>query len=281
MISLEIPDPKAPADAESAGPHRLNIVFHGMMAFRDAGTEHYDVLIPFPQKTGHQALYGNPRHCPHDPYSCLVPFPDGASYWKVEGVWASNTPDKPSSASAMILNNGLLSVNSGGVRTVIRVPKPDIIRQYRGAEVRGLTLANDAPSQTTLANPPSVIYEATVFSYAFFMHPRLVGPGEPFPIPKFHHQYWNLCIYSQPHSICIEDDRILFDKMFTVKSSGTQLDVNLFLQDMIADGPPTKTSIGLTDLELAALSEMRGATGGCLLTSSPGGCGSGFISDGG
>lgn len=282
MPLLKIPEPAVP---ETAGvpviPNRLNIVFHGMMAFRDAGAQHYDVLIPFPGKTHHEALYGNPRANPQDPYSVLKPFPAGPSYWKVDGIWdATGKPNKPCAVNAVILKNEMLMLNNAGVRTVIRVPRPDIIRHYRGAEVRGLSLTGDEASAAALPHPPDVMYETTVFSYAFFMHPQLTGAGEPFPIPQFG-QYCNLCIYSQPRSKCLEDDRDLFNAMFHCKSTGNKLNVNLFVNNSIADGPPTKTSIGLIEGELLALSEMQGAPQeACLETASPGGCGSGFV-DGG
>jgi hypothetical protein len=283
MPLLKIPEPVAPITegaADSVIPRRLNIVFHGMMAFRDCGPQHYDVLIPFPGKTQHQAVYGSPRSNPQDPFSVLKPLPAQPSYWKIEGVDPMGTPNRPSPQNAVILKNELLEVNKAGIRTVIRVPRPDIIRHYRGAEVRGLCLTGDAASAAALIRPPDIMYETTVFSYAFFTRPQLVGPGEPFPIPQFG-QYLNLGIYSQPRSRCLEDDRDLFNGMFNCKSNGSKLNVNLFVNDTIADGPPAKTSIGLIELELLALSEMPGAPNvACPETADPGGCGSGFV-DGG
>ena len=83
MPLLKIPEPITPAATagatDSVIPNRLNIVFHGMMAFRDAGSQHYDVLIPFPGKTHHEAVYGNPRSNPQDPFSVLKPGSSGKS----------------------------------------------------------------------------------------------------------------------------------------------------------------------------------------------------------
>ncbi|MGA7239571.1 MAG: hypothetical protein WBY44_28070 [Bryobacteraceae bacterium] len=280
MPLLKIPEDIAPAPAGAANspaPNRLNIVFHGMMAFRDAGSQHYDVLIPFPGKTHHEAVYGNPRSNPQDPFSILKPFPAPPSYWKLEGVDAMGEPCKPAPANTVILKNKMLTLNKVGVRTMIRVPRPDIIRHYRGAEVRGLSLAGDSASAAAMACHPDLMYETTVFSYAHFTHPQLVGPGDPFPVPQFG-QYLNLAIYSQPRTKCLEDDRDLFNGMFNCKSNGSKLDVNLFVNNSIADGPPTKTSIGLIEIELMALSEMPGAPQeACPETASPGGCGSGFV----
>jgi len=284
MPLLTIPAPATSASPagtpDSPLPRRLNIVFHGLMAFHECSAQHYDVLIPFPGKTQHQALYGSVRLNQQDPYSALKPFPAQPSYWKIEGVDPMGTPNKPNPQSAVILKRELLEVNKAGVRTVIRVPKPDIIRHYRGAEVRGLSLTGDAASAAALYRPPDVMYEATVFSYAFFTHPQLVGPGAPFPIPQFG-EYLNLGIYSEPRTKCLEDDRDLFNGMYNCKSNGSKLSVNLFVNDSIADGAPVSTSIGLVELELLALSEMPGAPNvACPETAEPGGCVSGFVSGG-
>src|SRR5689334_14425554 len=109
----------------SSGP-RLNLILHGLMAFRDAGPQHYDVLIPHPCGTKHEAMYGNPRKRRQD-RDCLdglYDFPNERSYYEIQGVRdGTATAARPSGSSSVILRNSLLIPQPGGIRTIVRVPK--------------------------------------------------------------------------------------------------------------------------------------------------------------
>jgi hypothetical protein len=270
--------PSANLPADAATP-RLNLIFHGLMAFRDAGTQHYDVMIPQPGASCHEAKYGNPLDTPKAPLDSLKDFPKQRSYFYIEGVRDGGyTAARPNSSNAVILRNELLVPQPKGVRTVIRVPKPDIIRLYRGAETHGVELCGDEASRPVLIKPPDMVFEVTVFSYFFFSNPALVGGDAPYKIPQFQNKYWNLCVYSQPLAPCPASDSALFGSMFNVKNTGSPLNVNLALQSAVADGAPQTTSIGITNTELLALKELPGVI--TVETSVPGGCGSGFVCDG-
>jgi hypothetical protein len=269
---------------EAPGSPRLNLIFHGLMAFRDAGAQHYDVLIPRTPDGGghtHVAKYGNPRYLPHVP---LMDFPSDLrrSYFTIEGVRdGAATVALPSSTNAVILRNGVLAPRSENILAIVRVPKPDVIRHYRGAEARGIGVATNAETQQAIFRPPDLIHEVTVFSYFFFYNPRLVGPDINYPIPNVGANYYNLCIYSQPVDQCQADDNKLFNNMFRFRNSASSVGVNLFLQTLIADGYPVNTSIGIASIELKALRELYVQNDALpALTGDPGGCGGAFVCDG-
>jgi hypothetical protein len=257
---------------------RLNLIFHGLMAFRDSGLEHYDVLIPLPS-SDHVARYGNPQDNPDQPLDGLHPIQpsSGPLLFEVLDVLANAAdPAKPSSANAMILRSSMLALQYNNILAVIHVPKPDRIRHYRGAETRGKNLCGDTHTQAVQVAPPEMVHDVTVFSYFTFGKPRMRLPdGNDFWIKKY--DAWNLCVYSQPLSKCSGDDNPMFNGMFKIKNDATPLNVDLFLAGSVADGPPTKTAIGIKKIELESLSELRTDH---LLTPDPGGCGSAFLCDG-
>ncbi len=283
---------------QSPGPPRLNVIFHGLMAFRDSGTQYYDVLIPqesLPNAATcpHLAKYGNPL------VATLTPFEDGRSFYELQGARdGTATAARPSSSNAVILHNGSLLPQPESVRAIVRVPKPDVIRHYRGAETKDALLGQDATTNQLMIAPPDVIHEVTVFSYFFFHRPVLVGPCDDYTIPMNGLGYYNLCIYCQPLDECQEDDSGLFNNMFKVKNSGGNIQLDLFVRRLVADGYPVKTSIGIDQEELKALSELPKSVGGGvepdpkrgtkakpgtqvnIKTSDPGGCGSAFVCDG-
>src|SRR5258708_5850951 len=92
---------------------RVNLIFNGLMAFRDAGPQHYDVYIPY--SDCHLAKYGNPRDCKvsdktPDYTKCLKDFPPNPPegprvpmYYTVEGVKdAGSQCAKPSAVHAVV-----------------------------------------------------------------------------------------------------------------------------------------------------------------------------------
>ena len=283
------------ADAATvAYPPRVNIIFHGLMAFRDLLDSAVFTIVMIPADTagGHAAMYGNPRGCETcDPEKCLHPFAasdpfQGPPEYYVDGVQpeASDRICHPSSANALIMRNSLLIPQYGAIRTMIRVPKPFMIRHYRGAETHGRDLANGhAPTQSVIS-PPDVVHGVTVFSYFAFYHPKLVGPGgQAYPVHQYG-QFWNLCIYSQPLNQCLSSDSGLFNSMFQIKGAGCAPQVDLALVGLTDDEPPSKLAknVGIHPLELLSLCELKNlcnAGGGLQMTAAPGGCGSAFLSD--
>lgn len=261
-----------PAIPTPTGPPRLNVIFHGLMAFRDAGPQSYDVLIPHPGDSAHKAKYGNPRNMP------LLEFPLERSFFQLTGVRdGATTPAAPNPKNVVILHNGKLQLQHHMVRTVVRAPKPDAIRHYRCAEIPTTSVATNAETFGAIPVPPSFLHETTVFSYFFFHQPRLIGGDQPFDIPDVGSKYFNLCIYSQPDGPCLADDNALFNNMFKFHSSGANLALNLFAANAFADRPPQATAIGIDEIELRALSEFEnGFNAAC---TDPSGCGGGFLND--
>lgn len=130
----------------------------------------------------------------------------------------------------MILRNSLLDVQYHCVRAVVKVPRPHVIRHYRGTETGDLPFtlsSNDPGSKTAPASDtrgaitkiPSVVHEITVFSYFAFYHPRLVGPHADYHIRRpSPYLAYNLCIYCQPAANCQNTDSPLFNSMFNLKN---------------------------------------------------------------
>jgi hypothetical protein len=281
------------SEADAAGytpPPRLNIIFHGLMAFRELDSQNYEVMIPADSSGVHRAMYGNPREHPVcDPEVCLKSFLRGDKHqgppeYYMDGVQsvASDRICSPSPANALIMQNSLLIPQYNAVGTLLRVPKPFIIRHYRGAETHGRDLAHGhAPTQGVIT-PPDVVHGVTVFSYFAFYHPKLVGPGgHAYHVPHFD-DFWNLCIYSQPLDQCLSSDSGLFNSMFQVKGTGGAPQVDLSLVGLTDDEPPSKlaTNVGIHRVELRSLCELwqhahhgKGED----ITAAPGGCGSGFL----
>jgi hypothetical protein len=299
---------------------RVNIIFHGLMAFRELDARYYEVLIPpaGADDPCHQAKFGNPllHDWLHDfvnpPYDA-PPF-SGPAHYSIEGV-SPESPGRialPSTANALILRNSLLDVQYGMVRAIVKVPRPHIIRHYRGTETGDLTFTiNDTggstapPSDTrsAIVKIPPVVHEVTVFSYFEFYHPRRVGPRTDYHIwrPYRNMVAANLCIYCQPLESCQESDNPLFNSMFHLKNPSDPtkpvLGVDLALINLMDDGPVINTSkvVGINTEELLALSELYSSgvresisardpsrTLGILKNSTagmPGGCGGGFICD--
>ncbi len=281
--------------AQAAARPRLNLIFHGLVAFYDVDPYYYDVLIPNTACT-HEAKYGDPLDCPRPPVTAHLRrfhhddhFP-GPSPYRLEGVPPPSAAQicVPSPANAIILSG--LDVDESNVLIKIRVPKPFIIRHYRGTETHGTDITgNDAGTQGCLQQPPDVVHEVTVFSYFSFYEPRLVGPDDCFRIPKRQDgNYWNLCVYSQPETgDCGTSDHDAFGKMFFIKKTGGRPSVNLSLPIGSDDGPPHHTAIGIQCVELLALSELdysnecdcdkKLPAAEVRATAVPGGCGGGFI----
>jgi hypothetical protein len=258
----------SPEAAVAASQPRLNLIFHGLVAFWDADPHFYDVLIPNTDCT-HDARYGDPLDCPKpDVVAHLRPFKHdfsfpSPSHYRIEGVTqvSATQTSKPSPANAIILNG--LDVDESAILFKIRVPKPFIIRHYRGTETHGLPIAGDTPTQACMQHPPDVVHEVTVFSYFSFYKPRLVGPDDYFEIPKRLNtvgDVWNLCIYAQPPDAtdCSAADSRALGAMFVIKSTGGKPNVDVALPIQSDDGPPHRTSIGIVCLELLALSELNG-----------------------
>jgi hypothetical protein len=283
--------------ADSPRIRRVNLIFHGLVAFFDAGPDHYNALIPETSCT-HDARYGDPldskgpkladdlRQFHHDPQ-----FP-APSLYQIEGVLPANSTRicAPNPADAIVLTG--LVADESKIRIKIRVPKPEIIRHYRGTETHGLDITGgDAATQGCLAQIPVVVHEVTVFSYFAFYEPSLVGPDDYFRIPKrslSRGDFWNLCIYAQPLDTdnCSSDDSQALNQMFVIKSVGRNPSTDVSLDIGSDDGPPLRISdrVGLQCVELLALSELNAPNNDCDCTKSnevgvegpsravPGGC---------
>jgi hypothetical protein len=251
---------------DPAAPTRVNIIFHGLMVFRDLDADHYEVLIP---KTDdcHKAKYGNPcvgelKEFPNVP----GPYGPGPAYFSFEGITAEPTLRRsfPTATNTVVIKNAPLTPQYQNVRTIIKVPKPFIIRHYRGGETHGAPLATDPDTISVLLRNPDVIHEVTVFSYLSFFQPHLVGPGVSYPIPQPNPKYpmLNIGIYSQPEGICPNSDDGFFNKMFNV-GANQGLDVHVSAsttgETRFDDGPPLWTSpnVGISVCELLALSEFH------------------------
>jgi hypothetical protein len=279
---------------------RLNVMFHGVMAFREVG-DSYEVLIPKPGQMNHIARYGNPYPDPN----CLRPFKD--SHYRLEGVCdcLSRSP-QPTGKDGLLLANTLLDVQHDNIEVTIVVPKPDLIRGYRPVEVRGIDLAQGDNTHRALHCPPDVIHEVVVFSYFIFSDPVLCSSNDPFDVPyhsteKFG-SFWNLCIYSQSPQSDFQDHSDLFNGMFLVKRPDGRTDpLRLHISvrgegpERLADDPPLRTAdrVGIRYLELLSLAELNncennklikgligdeeGSIG--LLTADPSSCSSGHAAD--
>lgn len=295
---------------------RINIIFHGLLAFRDLDAAHYEVLIPPGGPICHDAVYGNPltgdRHEFADPSGWSsggegrYPGPGPARY-AIEGV-SPESPgriSRPAAANALIVRNQLLDIEYSRVRATIKVPKPRVIRHYRGTEVLDISLGQNPDTAGAIVSPPQVVHEVTVFSYFAFYQPRLVGPDTDFcfPQPFSDAPFFNLCIYCQPSKgQCDADDSDPFNKMFLIRSPSVpgknEFKIDLTLGGSADDWPPlgTGANVGISFWEMLSLSELSTAeaqeslksrnvaimlerAGMTILNGMPGGCGSLFASD--
>jgi|SRR5579871_789010 len=258
-------------------PTRVNIIFHGLLAIQDVDTNYYDVLIPKTTSNHHEALYGNP--CVENPYAdpCLVDpnfaplhsfgvpgkYGPGPVNFAIEGI----TPEPnhrrsfPSATNILVIKNSKVTAQLQNALVVIRVPKPLIIRHYRGGETHLDPLAENADTQAVLQRSPDVIHEVTVFSYTSFYKPRLVGPDCSWPIPQPNPclPMLNMGIYSQPTMCCEDTDSQDFSALFKINPN-VDFKVTLNKHPRVDDGPPLWTSplqVGISFAELLALSELR------------------------
>lgn len=249
---------------------RVNIIFHGLMAFRNLDANYYEVLIPKTHGNCHQTKYGNPCR------GGVVDFPalggndgPGPAYFTFEGIQpeAPQRRSFPTATNALIIKNSLVNPQYGNVKIAIRVPKPFIIRHYRGGESHLSTIASNPGTQAVLQRNPDVIHEITVFSYFAFFRPRFVGPGVDYPIPQPDpgKGVRNIGIYCQPVR-CAESDSADFSAMFKLNQPAQlgeefKIDLNADCPGVgrrIDDGPPlwTSQSVGISFGEFLALSEL-------------------------
>jgi hypothetical protein len=303
--------PDHPAD-----PIRVNIIFHGLLVFRDLDADHYEVLIP---KTDgcHKAKYGNPCVGDLKEFNVPGPYGPGPAYFSFEGITAEPTLRRsfPNATNTVVIRNSPLTPQYQNVRIIIKVPKPFIIRHYRGGETHGTPLATDPDTMSVLLRSPDVIHEVTVFSYVSFFQPTLVGPGVSYPIPQPNPQrpVLNIGIYSQPDGVCANSDDAFFNSMFKVnanKDLNVDVSASTIGTTRVDDGPPLWTSlnVGISVCEFLALSEfhswvyrlfcpvcgakaiaekdfnleaLRDLADVQMMGAIPGGCGSGFACDDG
>lgn len=242
---------------------RLNLIFHGLMAFWDAG-DHYEVLIPKPG-TGncHEALYGNPLDC--GPFYCLQDLEHGAKC-RVDGITAPNKPTKPARVNGIVLNQSYLEPPiPGHVRATITIPKPDLIRHYRGEEAGTHNFTGkDNDTGNLFKVLPKVVHEVIVFSYFTFNKPQFWDGKTPHDIKARAYKgmgpFYNLGIYCQPVlEDCAADDSALFNNMFHFKSNGKNPKVDVYMTgaDTDNDGPvSTGANVGIDWWELLSLSEL-------------------------
>ena len=264
--------------AATPPPPRVNLIFHGLVAFFDAGPDHYNALIPNTECT-HDARYGDPLDCTGPKPACaLRPFKHdpqfpAPSLYRIDGVFPASSTRicAPNPADAIVLTG--LDVDESKILVKIHVPKPEIIRHYRGTETHGLDITGgDAPTKASLAQVPVVVHEVTVFSYFAFYDPRMVGPDDYFKIPKrsapgSSGEFWNLCIYAQPLDTenCSSNDSDALNRMFVIKSAGQPPKTDVSLDIGSDDGPPhrTSTTVGIQCTELLALSELNTSPNDC------------------
>jgi hypothetical protein len=303
---------------DPACPIRVNIIFHGLLVFRDLDTDHYEVLIPKTDaECDHKARYGNPCAGKLIDFPVPGPYGPGPAYFSFEGITPEPTARRSfaNATNTVVIKNSLLTPQFQNVRVVIKVPKPFIIRHYRGGETHASPLTTDPNTLSVLLRNPDVLHEVTVLSYVSFFQPRLVGPGVSYAIPQPDPcgLALNIGIYSQPLTDCVDRDSQFFDAMFNVNATQPlQLNLNASTigQTRTDDGPPVRTSpnVGISACELLALSELGTwqyrlfcpvcgpeaiegkdlslkslqAFGDAAATGAiPGGCGSGFACDDG
>lgn len=150
---------KLSATAEKC--QRVNLIFHGLMAFVEKG-DRYWVLIP--NSAMHDFKMGDPEDDPRHPYSALKCLPTGQFYLTgIDGCQSISCSPPP--RNSIQLQGLIVETSHEKARTVLSIPKPDVMRGFRAVETRDLDVATGDPTHLALTGRPDVVHTAIMFSY--------------------------------------------------------------------------------------------------------------------
>ncbi len=280
-------EPQEPSQTHTK-PTRVNLLFHGLLAFVEKGG-YYWVLIP--DSPMHDFKIGDPERDPHHPYDALDHLPRGIFLLEgVESCAGFSCPPPPS--HSIVLRGTMLEVHPHLARTVLIIPKPDVMRGFRAVESRTFDVATGDPTHRALSIRPDVVHTVVMVSYqkACSSHVRFVRvanlegasvpPEDAKTIAIHSRPIANIGIYAnaKPSELAMilkmTPDQLSghtrkhdqpFNAMFQVKSpTGAHSPLNLTatvvgskssagLTESVTDGPPTSTPSTVGVTELELL----------------------------
>jgi hypothetical protein len=294
--------------------HRLNLIFHGLLGFVEKG-DRYHVMIP--DSPMHEYLAGDPEQPDKKyPLKNLGGLPRGC--FELQGVFNCDGEScHPALRHGIVVKGASVKPVNANARTILSIPKPDMIRPYRAVESRFLTdPASGDQTHRVMCNRPDLVHTVVMFSYKHFHLPTWAPMDEctcefdpdsmpPF-LPPLENRGVNYCIYVTLPATEQNDIRKMsfaqaqvhrahhdapFNRMFTVTGPlGTVSQLSLsatFIGEQqdgtrlsITDGPPKWLAAGIGALPLHLLNPSELETDFHMVTfGDPSGCSQMFVQE--
>jgi hypothetical protein len=232
---------------------RFNLICHGLMWFVEEGDK---IRILIPEIPPHSYLHGPIKlGLPH-----LIALNPGEDF-TLDGIPDRNVPlrDLVNAGSMLVLDKSQFDVLSDRRRNSYVIPKPDLIRLFRAAEVLP-TIFGKTPTSTALA-VPVLSHDVVCFSYLQTSGPVSIKKGTS-TVATFSGTEpvsWNL--YAQPTKPESEPHDITpMNEMLWLRATGNHPDYRLSIPFACDEAHGVAPKKGMDRTHLRNLAELHNST---------------------